>query len=146
MAQYLPLIITALTISCATSPDYVSPVSPVKLVDKVSCGMGRNTRSEVCVTNLDGFIRYHKQPTHLSPSNGRVTKSEFLKSYERLVADAEEPIPYTPLSGTPISRTEFADIKRWLSRQFDGIDVNGDGSIDKKDDANNDNMITAEDI
>ena len=88
MAKYLHLLITALTSSCATSSDYVSQVSPVGLVDKVSCEKGRNSRSEFCVTNLDGFIRYHKEQDYVSSSNrGRVSKPEFIGSYEETFTD-----------------------------------------------------------
>lgn len=158
MAKYLPLIITALSASCATSPDYVFPVSPGRLVDKVGCEAGKNTRYGVCVADLDGFIRFHKEQDSSSPSNREgVTKPEFIGLYERLIVDLDalrysiatsenEPVAGTPLSGTPISRIEFAYIKRELSRRFDSIDLNGDGSIDEKDDVNGDNRITAEDI
>jgi len=155
--RYASLLITALTIGCATAPDSVSQYDSIhRLAPKASCGTGISKRTAICVTDLEGFVDYHNSP-NLPFRESRVTKSEFVESNLKLVRDLdsfrysiagsdETPVAPSPLSGTTLRKRELAALRASLSQKFEVLDVNRDGSIDKKDDYNRDNMITREDF
>ncbi len=155
--RYASLLVTALAIGCATAPDPVSHYDSMhRLAPKASCGTGISKRTAICVTDLEGFLTYHKAPDLPFPGSG-VARHEFIESYAQLITDLdslrysiagseEESGAHSPLSGTMLTGRELAALRASLSQKFDVLDVNRDGSIDKKDDCNRDNMITREDL